>query len=59
MQLDDNEMSIKCELNGRTYYLICEKLSLLGELFDAVTMFKNHVIKHMQDAPIEEPKVEE
>lgn len=49
MQLDENQISIDLEHNGKKYYLVCDKSSLLGELFDAVSIFKNHVLNTMQN----------
>lgn len=49
MQLDDNQLSLEANINGRKYYLICEKDSPIGEIHDVMCMLKNHIIGVMQN----------
>ena len=50
MQLDENQISLRAEFNGKEYYLVCPKESFLGELYDVIGMFKGHVLNAMQNA---------
>lgn len=49
MQLDENEISLKVERNGKEYYLVCDRESPLGEVYDVICIFKNHIIQNMQN----------
>lgn len=59
MQLDENQISIKAEINGRDYFLICDKLSPLGEIHDVLCIYKNHIIQSMKNVDKPEEKKEE
>lgn len=60
MQLDENQISLRAELNGKEFYVVCPKDSFLGEVHDVLCMFKNHVINSMaNEGKPPEPKSEE